>query len=61
MVELNFMNTVLEIQVPPILKDWGFDQEKIQHHVLEWMVLTLFTEERISSGKAASLIGHQPD
>jgi predicted HTH domain antitoxin len=50
------MNTIVEIQLPPIFKSWGFDSNKIQQYALEWMVLTLFTEERISSGKAATLL-----
>lgn len=51
------MNAAVEIQIPSVLADWGFDQEKIQRHVLEWMILSLFTEEHISSGKAANLLG----
>lgn len=44
------MNMAVEIQVPPILKGWGFDKDKIQRYA------TLFTEEHISSGKAATLL-----
>ncbi|TVR63590.1 MAG: UPF0175 family protein [Candidatus Competibacteraceae bacterium] len=51
------MGATIEIQVPETLQSWGFDHEKIQHCVLEWIVLTLFTDERISSGKAAALLG----
>ncbi|MCP4699625.1 MAG: UPF0175 family protein [Gammaproteobacteria bacterium] len=50
------MNTAIEIQVPSVLQNWGFDKDKIQRYALEWMVLTLFTEEHISSGKAAALL-----
>jgi predicted HTH domain antitoxin len=51
------MNTAIEIQIPPVLIDWGFDKDRVQRHVLEWMTLSLFTEEHVSSGKAASMLG----
>jgi predicted HTH domain antitoxin len=50
------MNTVVEIQIPPVIANWGFDKATIQRYALEWMVLTLFTDARISSGKAAALL-----
>ncbi len=45
-----------EIRVPTDLLEYGFDQYKIQRHVTEWLVLSLFTEGQISSGKAAKLL-----
>ncbi len=45
-----------EVRVPTNLLEYGFDQSQLQQHVTEWIVLSLFTEERISSGKAAQLL-----
>jgi predicted HTH domain antitoxin len=44
------------VHVPASLLQFGFDQNKIQHHITEWMVLSLFTDGQISSGKAARLL-----
>jgi predicted HTH domain antitoxin len=38
------------------LLQFGLGQDDIQHRLLEWLVLSLFTEGRISSGKAARLL-----
>ncbi|HEX9652644.1 MAG TPA: UPF0175 family protein [bacterium] len=35
---------------------FGLDQNEIQRRVKEWLVLSLFTEGHISSGKAAHLL-----
>lgn len=51
MLETNF-----EVQVPKSFLQFGLDQVEIQQRVTEWLVLSLFTEERISSGKAAKLL-----
>jgi predicted HTH domain antitoxin len=48
--------TIMEIRVPAPLLQLGIDREEVQQRVLEWLVLSLFTEERISSGKAARLL-----
>ncbi len=48
--------TIVEIRVPAPLLQLGIDREEVQDRVLEWLVLSLFTEERISSGKAARLL-----
>jgi len=48
--------TIVEVRVPSPLLQLGFDQDEIQRCVVEWMVLSLFTEGRISSGKAARLL-----
>ncbi len=45
-----------EIQIPGSLLQFGFDRETIQNQITEWMVLSLFTEGKISSGKAARLL-----
>jgi predicted HTH domain antitoxin len=48
--------TVIEFRVPVPLLAFGLDQQDIQHRLTEWLVISLFTEERISSGKAAQLL-----
>lgn len=48
--------TSFEINVPAPLLKLGLDREDIQRRVTEWLVLSLFVEERISSGKAARLL-----
>jgi predicted HTH domain antitoxin len=45
--------TTLQVQVPSEVMALGFSQADVQRHVAEWLVLSLFTEGRISSGKAA--------
>jgi predicted HTH domain antitoxin len=45
-----------EVQVPATLLKYGFDQAQVQRNVNEWLVLSLFTEGHVSSGKAASLL-----
>ncbi|KAA3662961.1 MAG: UPF0175 family protein [Chloroflexi bacterium] len=45
-----------EIRIPNALLRFGIDQNKVQQNVNEWLVLTLFTEGHISSGKAAKLL-----
>jgi predicted HTH domain antitoxin len=49
-------DTVVEIHLSSSLLQFGLDQEEVQRRVTEWLVLSLFTEERISSGKAARLL-----
>jgi len=45
-----------EVCVPAPLLQLGIDQNEIQRRVTEWLVLSLFSEGRISSGKAARLL-----
>jgi len=49
-------DVTFEIHLPQPLLNLGLDREDIQQRVKEWLVLSLFTESRISSGKAASLL-----
>ena len=49
-------DTSFEIQVPAPLLKFGLGREDVQRRVKEWLVFSLFTEERISSGKAARLL-----
>lgn len=48
--------TTFNIQVSSDLLGFGVNQEQIQQNVNEWLVLSLFTEGHISSGKAANLL-----
>ena len=45
-----------KITVPKAFLQLGVDQEQLQRQVPEWIVLSLFTQDRISSGKAARLL-----
>jgi len=50
------LETTVQIHIPVPLLQFGFDQETIQRRVIEWLVLSLFMEDRISSGQAARLL-----
>ncbi len=52
----NMKETAFEVRVPSSLLEFGFDQRKIQRHITQWLVFSLFTEGHISSGKAAQLL-----
>jgi predicted HTH domain antitoxin len=47
---------IFEVRVPPALLQFGFNQDQVQRNVNEWLVLSLFTDNHISSGKAAKLL-----
>ena len=49
-------DATIEVRVPTDLLAFGLDQDQIQHRVTEWLVMSLFTDSRISSGKAAKLL-----
>ncbi|MBN1487720.1 MAG: UPF0175 family protein [Anaerolineae bacterium] len=48
--------TTFEIRVPSSLLQYGLNQDEIQRRVSEWVVISLFAEGRISSGRAARLL-----
>ena len=48
--------TTLQVRVPTPLLRLGLDRNEIQRRITEWLVLSLFTEGHISSGKAARLL-----
>lgn len=52
----SLLETTFKVRVPIPLVRLGFDQNEIQQRLVEWLVLSLFTEGRISSGKAAHLL-----
>lgn len=49
--------TVLEIRIPSLLLQHGLSRDEVERRINQWLILSLFTEERISSGKAATLLG----
>jgi predicted HTH domain antitoxin len=49
-------DTTFEVRIPAPLLQFGFDHSEIQRRLTEWLVLSLFTEGRISSGKAARFL-----
>ncbi len=48
---------IFKIRVDPELLKFGFNQDQVQRRVNEWLVLSLFTDGLISSGKAGKLLG----
>lgn len=49
--------TAFEVRVPTALLQLGSDQSEIQRRLSEWLVVSLFADGQISSGKAAQLLG----
>ena len=50
------LEATFQVRVSAPLIRLGFDQNEIQCRLAEWAVLSLFTEGRVSSGKAARLL-----
>ncbi len=48
---------VFKVRLPSDLLQFGYDEEDVQRNVREWLVLSLFSDGLISSGKAARLLG----
>ena len=46
-----------EVHIQPALLQFGFSQAKIQRNVNTWLVISLFTDGIVSSGKAGKLLG----
>ncbi len=49
--------TSLKIQLPTTLFRFGISSQDVAQRVAEWLVLSLFTEGQVSSGKAGQLLG----
>ncbi len=49
--------TTFSVHVPSNLLDLGLSQEDIQRRISEWLVFSLFSDGKISSGKAGKLLG----
>lgn len=46
----------LNTKIPDLMVQYGFSTADVENHLQEWLVLTLYSQERISSGKAAQLL-----
>ena len=54
--------TTFSVDIPGNLLKLGISQDEIQHRISEWLVFSLFSEGKISSGKAGKLLGiSRPD
>lgn len=49
-------DVTVQIHIPSTLLQFGLNQAEIQRRIGEWVVLSLFTEGHVSSGKAARLL-----
>jgi len=47
---------VMQVSIPEILFSFGIGKEQVQRDIKKWLVISLFREGRISSGKAGSLL-----
>lgn len=50
------LDTLFEIRIPTPLLQLGIDRNDVEQRINEWLVLSLFTEDRITSGKAARML-----
>ena len=51
------MIKMMTVPIPEFAAEYGLRPEEIERRLKEWLVLSLYTEERISTGKAAKLMG----
>ena len=51
------MSASIEITIPEALLDLGIGRDEVQSRAAEWLALSLFTREKVSSGKAARALG----
>ncbi len=49
-------NTTFEVHLPTPLLQFGLTLADVQDRVTEWLVISLFTDGHISSGKAARFL-----
>ena len=49
--------TTFNVQIPSSYLNLGLEQSEIQRRISEWLVFSLFSEGKISSGKAGKLLG----
>lgn len=48
--------TTLQLRIPASLLQYGLGQDEIQRRLVEWLVISLYTDSHITSGKAARLL-----
>ena len=49
--------TSFSVNIPGNLLNLGIGQDEIQRRISEWLVFSLFSEGKISTGKAGKLLG----
>jgi len=47
----------MTVPIPEFAADYGLKPDEVERRLKEWLVLSLYTEDRISTGKAAKLLG----
>ncbi len=57
LVDQTMRETTFEVRVPTELLKYGYQAQDIERQFTEWLVLSLFKDQHISSGKAARLLG----
>lgn len=55
--EFTMSQTSFSVNIPGNLLNLGIEPDEIQRRISEWLVFSLFSEGKISSGKAAKLLG----
>ncbi len=50
------IEATVEVRVPSSILQLGFDRDEIQRRMVEMLIISLFAEGHISSGKAARLL-----
>ena len=50
-------HTSFSVDIPGNLLNLGIGQDEIQRRISEWLVFSLFSDGKISSGKAGKLLG----
>jgi predicted HTH domain antitoxin len=56
-MEQTMSETIVEVRLPASLLQLGIERKQVPQLVIQWLVFSLFTDGRISSGKAARLLG----
>jgi len=51
----------VEVTIPRALLSLGLRRDEIQNRLQNWLVISLFTDGRISSGKAGKLLGNKQE
>jgi len=55
--EFPMAETTFNVKIPSNLLNLGLEQDEIQRRISEWLVFSLFSEGKVSSGKAGKLLG----
>ena len=49
--------TTFSVEIPNYLLKLGISKDEIQNRISEWLIFSLFSDGKISSGKAGKLLG----